>query len=226
IKSTDSSKNPVTTIENRKANGYTLYTDDKQTTASDNQETNSVFLESSDNKKNIGYHFLDKPIITTKKETHTGNWKDINNSQSTTQKNDDYYEVTQTHNTSENKYAYVLYPGLSKNDFKSKNNNVSIVKQDEDFHVIKDNDGVFAGVNYSDSTKSFDINGTIVELKEKGMFVIKKKDDKTYECSFYNPTSTNSTSNIESKIFIKGYTITNQSVSNFKESDIHFELTK
>ncbi|WP_460988753.1 polysaccharide lyase family 8 super-sandwich domain-containing protein, partial [Staphylococcus aureus] len=29
IKSTDSSKNPVTTIENRKANGYTLYTDDK-----------------------------------------------------------------------------------------------------------------------------------------------------------------------------------------------------
>ena len=38
IKSTDSSKNPVTTIEN-KANGYTLYTDDKQTTASDNQGT-------------------------------------------------------------------------------------------------------------------------------------------------------------------------------------------
>ncbi|MBD4337732.1 hyaluronate lyase, partial [Xanthomonas citri pv. citri] len=41
IKSTDSSKNPVTTIENRKANGYTLYTDDKQTTNSDNQENNS-----------------------------------------------------------------------------------------------------------------------------------------------------------------------------------------
>ncbi|ORT70397.1 hyaluronate lyase, partial [Staphylococcus aureus] len=137
-----------------------------------------------------------------------------------------YYEVTQTHNTSDSKYAYVLYPGLSKSDFKSKNNNVSIVKQDEDFHVIKDNDGVFAGVNYSDSTKSFDINGTIVELKEKGMFVIKKKDNNTYECSFYNPTSTNSTSNKESKISVTGYTITNQSVSNFKESDIHFELTK
>jgi hypothetical protein len=30
------------TIENRKSNGYTLYTDDKQTTASDNQETNSL----------------------------------------------------------------------------------------------------------------------------------------------------------------------------------------
>ncbi|WP_115305498.1 polysaccharide lyase 8 family protein [Staphylococcus aureus] len=228
IKSTVSSKNPVTTVENRKVNGYKLYKDDIETTTSNDntQETNSVFLESSDTKKNIGYHFLDKPIITTKKETHTGKWSDINKSQSNTQKNDDYYEVTQTHNTSESKYAYVLYPGLSKSDFKSKNNNVSIVKQDEDFHVIKDNDGVFAGVNYSDSIKSFDINGTIVELNEKGMFVIKKKDNKTYECSFYNPTSTNSTSNIESKIFIKGYTITNQSVSNFKESDIHFELTK
>lgn len=41
--------------------------------------------------------------------------------------------------------------------------------------MIKDNDGVFAGVNYSDSTKSFDINGITVELKEKGMFVIKRK---------------------------------------------------
>ncbi|MCM0346651.1 polysaccharide lyase 8 family protein [Staphylococcus aureus] len=226
IKSTDSSKNPVTTIENRKANGYTMYNDDTQTTNSDNQETNSVFLESSDKKKNIGYHFLDKPIITTKKATHTGNWKDINNSQSTTQKNGDYYEVTQTHNTSENKYAYVLYPGLSRSDFKSKNNNVGIVKQDEDFHVIKDNDGVFAGVNYSDSTKTFAINGATVELKEKGMFLVKKKDDNTYECSFYNPTSTNSTSNIESKISVTGYTITNKSVANSNETGVNFELTK
>ncbi|CDR28300.1 polysaccharide lyase 8 family protein [Staphylococcus schweitzeri] len=226
IKSTDASKNPVTTVENRKANGYTLYTDDKQTTASDNQDTNSVFLESNDTKKNIGYHFLDKPKISVKKGNHTGKWSDINKSQSNTQKNDDYYEVTQTHNTSDSKYAYVLYPGLSKSDFKSKNNNVSIVKQDEDFHVIKDNDGVFAGVNYSDSTKTFDINGITVELKEKGMFVIKKKDDNTYECSFYNPTSTNSTSNIESKIQVTGYTITNKSVTNSNDAGVNFELTK
>ncbi|HCZ3050871.1 TPA: hyaluronate lyase, partial [Staphylococcus aureus] len=215
-------------VENRKANGYKLYKDDIEITTSDvnAQETHSVLLESSDTKKNIGYHFLDKPIITVKKETHTGKWKDINNSQSTTQKNDDYYEVTQTHNTSENKYAYVLYPGLSKSDFKSKNNNVSIVKQDEDFHVIKDNDGVFAGVNYSDSTKTFAINGATVELKEKGMFILKKKDDKTYECSFYNPESTNSASDIESKISIAGYTITNKNVTNSNDAGVNFELTK
>ena len=87
--------------------------------------------------------------------------------------------------------------------FKSKNNNVSIVKQDEDFHVIKDNDGVFAGVNYSDNTKSFDINGITVELKEKGMFVIKRKMIKHIKCSFYNPETTNTASNIESKFLLK-----------------------
>lgn len=105
IKSTDSSKNPVTTIENRKANGYTMYNDDTQTTNSDNQETNSVFLESTDAKKNIGYHFLNKSKITVKKESHTGKWSDINKSQKDTQKTDEYYEVTQKHSDKDDKYG-------------------------------------------------------------------------------------------------------------------------
>ncbi|MDG6636875.1 polysaccharide lyase 8 family protein [Staphylococcus aureus] len=226
IKSTDSSKNPVTTIENRKANGYTLYTDDKQTIASDNQETNSVFLESTDTKKNIGYHFLNKPKITVTKESHTGNWKEINKSQKDTQKTDEYYEVTQKHSNSDNKYGYVLYPGLSKDVFKSKASQVTVVKQDDDFHVVKDNESVWAGVNYSNSTQTFDINNTKVEVKAKGMFILKKKDDNTYECSFYNPESTNPASDIESKISMTGYSITNKNTSTSNESGVRFELTK
>ncbi len=227
IKSTDSSKNPVTTIENRKANGYTLYTDDKQTTASDNQGTNSVFLESTNKpKNNIGYHFLNKSKISIKKETHTGNWKEINKSQKDTRKTDEYYEVTQKHSNSDNKYGYVLYPGLSKDDFKTKKDEVTVVKQEDDFHVVKDNESVWAGVNYSDSTQTFIINNTKVEVKAKGMFILKKKDDKTYECSFYNPESTNSASDIESKISMTGYSITNKNTSTSNESGVHFELTK
>ncbi|WP_375615548.1 hypothetical protein [Staphylococcus aureus] len=42
------------------------------------------------------------------------------------------------------------------------------------------------------------------------MFILKKKDDNTYECSFYNPESTNSASDIESKISMTGYSITNK----------------
>ncbi|HCX9282125.1 TPA: polysaccharide lyase 8 family protein [Staphylococcus aureus] len=226
IKSTDSSKNPVTTIENRKANGYTLYTDDKQTTNSDNQETNSVFLESTDTKKNIGYHFLNKSKITVKKESHTGKWSEINKSQKSDDKKDEYYEVTQKHSNSDNKYGYVLYPGLSKDVFKTKKDEVTVVKQEDDFHVVKDNESVWAGVNYSNSTQTFDINNTKVEVKAKGMFILKKKDDKTYECSFYNPESTNSASDIESKISMTGYSITNKNTSTYNESGVHFELTK
>ncbi|EOD3643092.1 polysaccharide lyase 8 family protein [Staphylococcus aureus] len=226
IKNTDSSMNPVTTIENRKANGYTLYTDDKQTTNSDNQETNSVFLESTDTKKNIGYHFLNKSKINVKKESHTGKWSGINKSQKTEDKKDEYYEVTQKHSNSDNKYGYVLYPSLSKDVFKSKASQVTVVKQDDDFHVVKDNESVWAGVNYSDSAKTFEINGTKVEVKAKGMFILKKKDDKTYECSFYNPESTNTASDIESKISMTGYSITNKNASTTNESGVRFELTK
>lgn len=226
IKNTDSSMNPVTTIENRKANGYTLYTDDKQTTNSDNQETNSVFLESTDTKKNIGYHFLNKSKINVKKESHTGKWSEINKSQKTEDKKDEYYEVTQKHSNSDNKYGYVLYPSLSKDVFKSKASQVTVVKQDDDFHVVKDNESVWAGVNYSDSAKTFEINGTKVEVKAKGMFILKKKDDKTYECSFYNPEYTNTASDIESKISMTGYSITNKNASTTNESGVRFELTK
>ncbi|EOB7055031.1 polysaccharide lyase 8 family protein [Staphylococcus aureus] len=228
IKSTDSSKNPVTSVENRKANGYKLYKDDIEITTSDvnAQETHSVFLESNDTKKNIGYHFLDKPKITIKKESHTGKWSDINKSQKSDDKTDGYYEVTQKHSNSDNKYGYVLYPGLSKDDFKSKKDEVTVVKQEDDFHVVKDNESVWAGVNYSDSTKTFEINGTKVEVKAKGMFILKKKDDKTYECSFYNPESTNSASDIKSKISMTGYSITNKNTSTSNESGVHFELTK
>ncbi|NFW43580.1 polysaccharide lyase 8 family protein [Staphylococcus aureus] len=227
IKSTDSSKNPVTTIENRKANDYKLYKDDTQTTNSDNQETNSLFLESTNStQNNIGYHFLNESKITVKKESHTGKWSEINKSQKDIQKTDEYYEVTQKHSNTDSKYAYVLYPGLSKDVFKSKASKVTVVKQEDDFHVVKDNESVWAGINYSDSAKTFEINNTKVEVKAKGMFILTKKDDNTYECSFYNPESTNSVSDIESKISMTGYSIINKNTSTSNESGVRFELTK
>ena len=52
---------------------------------------------------------------------------------------------------------------------------VTVVKQEDDFHVVKDNESVWAGVNYSNSTQTFDINNTKVEVKAKGMFILKRK---------------------------------------------------
>uniref|UniRef100_UPI000AABD49D hypothetical protein n=1 Tax=Staphylococcus aureus TaxID=1280 RepID=UPI000AABD49D len=59
----------------------------------------------------------------------------------------------------------------------------------------------------------------------KGMFILKKKDDKTYECSFYNPESTNTASDIESKISMTGYSITTKNASTTNESPVPLELT-
>lgn len=69
----------------------------------------------------------------------------------------------------------MLYPGLSKDVFKTKKDEVTVVKQEDDFHVVKDNESVWAGVNYSNSTQTFDINNTKVEVKAKGMFILKRK---------------------------------------------------
>ncbi len=91
---------------------------------------------------------------------------DINKSQKQDSKTNQYYEVTQKHSNTDSKYAYVLYPGLSKDDFNTKDK-VTVVKQDDDFHVVKDNESVWAGVNYSNSTQTFDINNTKVEVKSQ-----------------------------------------------------------
>ena len=62
-----------------------------------------------------------------------------------------------------------------KMSLNQKASQVTVVKQEDDFHVVKDNESVWAGVNYSDSAKTFEINGTKVEVKTKGMFILKRK---------------------------------------------------
>ncbi|UEX90496.1 polysaccharide lyase 8 family protein [Staphylococcus ratti] len=223
IKNTDTSKKALTTVENRKAKDYKLYKDDSETTNATDEETQSVFLEANEQNKNIGYHFLNKPKLTVTKATHTGKWKDINSSQKDAEKSDEYYEVVQSHAT-DDKYAYVLYPGLSRDDFKNKKDKVTLVKHEDQFHVVKDNNNVWAGVNYGAHTQTFEIDGVKVEVKAKGMFVIKKKDDNTYEGSFHNPEDTNSVRDIQSKISMDGHTISPKNSS--EHTNVQFELKK
>ncbi len=69
----------------------------------------------------------------------------------------------------------MLYPGLSKDVFKTKKDEVTVVKQEDDFHVVKDNESVWAGVNYSNSTQTFDINDANSKLKPKVCLYLKRK---------------------------------------------------
>ena len=78
-----------TTIEQRKENPespYKVYVNDKEEGLADKENpynaTKSVFLESNDKNKNIGYFFFKKTDITMMKRIQEGTWKDINASQS------------------------------------------------------------------------------------------------------------------------------------------------
>ncbi len=81
---------------------------------------------------------------------------------------------------------------------------------------MKDNGLVWAGVNYSDSTQTFIINNTKVEVKAKGARrYLKRKMIKLTNVASIIPTAT--APDIESKISMTGYSITNKNTSTYKE---------
>ena len=52
---------------------------------------------------------------------------------------------------------------------------VTVVKQDDDFHVVKDNESVWAGVNYSDSTQTLSLTKLKSKLKQKVCLYLKER---------------------------------------------------
>ena len=130
----------------------------------------------------------------------------------------------QPHSKTNNTYAYVLYPGIAQSEFKNKKDDISIIKQDEQFHVVKDNvNHVWGIVNYANEPQTFEIDGNKVEIKGKGMFMIKKNNDGILEGTYNNPEVSHSAIDLKSKISIKGYNILTKDVPN---QDTHFELKK
>ncbi|MEQ6037040.1 polysaccharide lyase 8 family protein [Staphylococcus saccharolyticus] len=220
----DKAHDANTTIENRKANGYTLFHNNHPLDNAKNKATTSIFLEAKDTQNNIGYRFLDAPKLTISKNERSGMWKDINESQSKDEHKNTYYEVVQPHSNTNNTYAYVLYPGIAQSEFKNKKDDISIIKQDEQFHVVKDNvNHVWGIVNYANEPQTFEIDGNKVEIKGKGMFMIKKNNDGILEGTYNNPEVFHSATDLKSKISIKGYNILIKDVPN---QDTHFELKK
>lgn len=217
-------KDAKTTIENRKADGYTLYKDGKTLDKVINEETNSVFLKGENHQNNIGYYFFKPTKLNVDKVARKGKWQDINKSQSSKEVKQTYYEVMQSHTDSNDQYAYVLYPGIDQTKFNQKHNDVSIIKQENQLHVVKDNvNHVWGIVNYDNVTKTLEIEGTKIEIKAKGMFIIKKKDNHSFEGTYRNPELSKNVLDIQSIIKIEGYNTVNKSNADI---DTHFELRK
>ncbi|WP_105996054.1 polysaccharide lyase 8 family protein [Staphylococcus agnetis] len=213
-----------TIIENRKANGYALYKDNQPLDKAINEEANSVFLKAEDQQNNIGYHFFKPTKLKVDKVDRTGSWQDISKCQSKDDHKQNYYEIIQSHAGSNDQYAYVLYPGIDQTRFNQKQNDVSIIEQEDQVHVVKDNvNNVWGIVNYDNETKTFEIEGTKIQIKAKGMYIIKKKDDHSFEGTYHNPELSKNVLDIQSIIKIEDYNTVNKSNANV---DIRFELRK
>lgn len=193
-----SDKEVYTTIENRKIEDSSMNrSTNKQTQIwingekfSDNQQevqkVHSVFIEGKDTKENIGYQFLDSPTLAISKEHRKGTWKDINNSQSDSEVQNDFIKIVQKHHEQASTYAYILRPNRTAEEFKQelKENEVEILKNAPDSQMIMDKKlNVLGIVKYS---KEPEVLKNGVTLLAPGMYTIHKEGSR-YEVSYYSP---------------------------------------
>ena len=220
-----SNNNSYTTIENRKSEGYDLLLDDVSMSNKSSGVVSSIFLKNKQTNRNIGYHFFENTHITTTDEEYTGKWKEINDRGSSDVKKDKYITVTQKHTNPNDTYAYVMYPGISQDDFKNKKDKVKLEKNDKDIQVVYDTENkVWGIVNYSNSEQTFSDNGTSIKIKAKGMYVLRKDGDK-YTGSYYNPEETEEIK-IEDKVTIDNHATTQTTAKSEEDPSTIFEIKK
>lgn len=127
IQNTSSDK-VATTIEQRKEDKdhpYTTYINGKLANLTEIAQTytttRSVFLESNDPDRNIGYVFLKPATITAMKAIQTGKWSDIKGDDkspaATTKVSNTFITISQPHQGNGDSYAYALIPNISRQAF-------------------------------------------------------------------------------------------------------------
>ena len=197
-----SGTNGYTVIENRKIKrnskncsmekeDYKVIVDGKEKTVDSNEmelQVNNIFLKSSNKEMNIGYKFLNTTSLNLKKETRSGTWKDINESQSNESVENTFLTIVQPHDMVRNSYAYVLYPNRNDKEFESEVNkeDITVIENSENNQVVYDkSNNIYGVVKYDDSELKLEDN---LILKEKGIYTIQKELNKL-KIAFFNPTN-------------------------------------
>lgn len=197
-----SGTNGYTVIENRKIKrnskncsmekeDYKVIVDGKEKTVDSNEmelQANNIFLKSSNKEMNIGYKFLNTTSLNLKKETRSGTWKDINESQSNKSVENTFLTIVQPHDMVRNSYAYVLYPNRNDKEFESEVNkeDITVIENSENNQVVYDkSNNIYGVVKYDDSELKLEDN---LILKEKGIYTIQKELNKL-KIAFFNPTN-------------------------------------
>ena len=199
-----SGTNGYTVIENRKIKrsskncsmekeDYKVIVDGKEKTVDSNEmelQANNIFLKSSNKEMNIGYKFLKTTSLNVKKETRSGTWKDINESQSNESVENTFLTIVQPHDMVRNSYAYLLYPNRDDKEFESEVNkeDITIIENSENNQVVYDkSNNIYGVVKYDDSELQLEDN---LVLKEKGIYTIQKELNKI-KVAFLDPTNSN-----------------------------------
>lgn len=197
-----SGTNGYTVIENRKIKrnskncsmekeDYKVIVDGKEKTVDSNEmelQANNIFLKSSNKEMNIGYKFLNTTSLNLKKETRSGTWKDINESQSNESVENTFLTIVQPHDMVRNSYAYVLYPNRDEKEFAEEvsREEITVIENSETNQVIYDKlNNTYGVVKYDDSELKLEDN---IILKEKGIYTIQKELNKL-KIAFFNPTN-------------------------------------
>ena len=197
-----SGTNGYTVIENRKIKrsskncsmekeDYKVIVDGKEKTVDSTEieiQANNIFLKSSNKEMNIGYKFLNTTSLNLKKETRSGTWKDINESQSNESVENTFLTIVQPHDMVRNSYAYVLYPNRDEKEFAEEvsREEITVIENSETNQVIYDKlNNTYGVVKYDDSELKLEDN---LILKEKGIYTIQKELNKL-KIAFFNPTN-------------------------------------
>ena len=197
-----SGTNGYTVIENRKIKrnskncsmgkeDYKVIVDGKEKTVDSNEmelQANNIFLKSSNKEMNIGYKFLNTTSLNLKKETRSGTWKDINESQSNEKVENTFLTIVQPHDMVRNSYSYVLYPNRDEKEFAEEvsREEITVIENSENNQVVYDkSNNIYGVVKYDDSELKLEDD---LILKEKGIYTIQKELNKL-KIAFFNPTN-------------------------------------
>lgn len=114
--------------------------------------TKGTYINFTDKKtnENIGYKILNTPILTINIEKRKGSWKEIGG-KSQDIKEKTYFKVYAEHgkNPKDSKYAYIVLPMFSEEEVKNYNeDNIKIIRMDNDVHAIEDKQRKITGINF------------------------------------------------------------------------------
>lgn len=195
IKNTNGIGNVSTTIDQRKDDSKTPYTtyvngktiDLKQASSQQFTDTKSVFLESKEPGRNIGYIFFKNSTIDIERKEQTGTWNSINRtSKNTSIVSNPFITISQNHDNKGDSYGYMMVPNIDRTSFDKLANSkeVELLENSSKQQVIYDKNSQTWAVIKHDNQESL-INNQF-KMNKVGLYLVQKVGN-DYQNVYYQP---------------------------------------